>query len=154
LIVFLTVSRGPPASYTNRLIFLTKHTMYRRAHGCRPAAGSKNVDFGPFFIFTKKSVYMIIGASGGAIRARWGSSPREDKEFILGQLVSLKNSYCIHRKPNKIASLTNIEKYQKSSSRCSTHQIDQPSGPSIIVLSGTTKSNNICRRNKYCRLVK
>jgi hypothetical protein len=31
MLVFLTVSRGPPASYTNRLIFPTKHTMYRRA---------------------------------------------------------------------------------------------------------------------------
>ena len=34
-IVFLTVARGPPALYTNCLIFPTKHTMYRRAYGCR-----------------------------------------------------------------------------------------------------------------------
>jgi hypothetical protein len=38
-------------------------------------------------------------------RERWrdpnavGSSPREDKEFIQGQGVSVQNSYCIHRKP-------------------------------------------------------
>jgi hypothetical protein len=64
-----------------------------QAHGCRPAASSRNVDFGPFFIFTKKSAYVIISASGGVIRARWGSSPREDKEFILGQSVFLPKSY-------------------------------------------------------------
>jgi hypothetical protein len=30
---------------------------------------------------------VIIGASGGVIRARWGSSPREDKEFTQEQSV-------------------------------------------------------------------
>jgi hypothetical protein len=51
--------------------------------------------FDPFFNYTKKSAYMIIGASGGVIRARWGSSPREDQKFILGQLVFLQKSYRI-----------------------------------------------------------
>jgi hypothetical protein len=55
--------------------------------------------FDPFFNFTKKSAYVIIGASGGVIRARWGSSPREDKEFIQGQLIFFQKSYRIYRKP-------------------------------------------------------
>jgi hypothetical protein len=61
--------------------------------------------FYPFFNFTKKSAYVVIGASGDVIRARWGSSPREDKKFILGQLVFLQKSYRIHLKPWRIKSL-------------------------------------------------
>ena len=44
-----------------------QHTMYRRAHSCRQAATSKNVDFG--LLFQKNAAYLIIGANGGAIRA-------------------------------------------------------------------------------------
>jgi hypothetical protein len=35
---------------------------------------------------------VIIGANGGVIGARRGSSPREDKKFILGQSVFLPKS--------------------------------------------------------------
>ena len=56
--------------------------MYRRAHSCRQAATSGNVDFS--LLFQKNATYVIISAIGGAIRA-WvggGSSPREDQAMI------------------------------------------------------------------------
>ena len=45
------------------------YTMYRRAHSCRQAVISRNVDFGPLFQSTKKAAYVMIGANGGVIRA-------------------------------------------------------------------------------------
>ena len=45
------------------------HTMYRRAHSCRQAATSRNVDFSLLFSSTRKAIYLIIGANGGVIRA-------------------------------------------------------------------------------------
>ena len=44
-----------------------EHTMYRRAHSCRQAATSRNVDFG--LLFQKNAAYVIIGANGSVIRA-------------------------------------------------------------------------------------
>ena len=38
------------------------HTIYRRAHNCRQAATSRNVDFG--LLFQKNAAYVIIGANG------------------------------------------------------------------------------------------
>ena len=43
------------------------HTMYRRAHSCRQAAISRNVDF--VLLFQKNAAYAMIGANGGVIRA-------------------------------------------------------------------------------------
>ena len=43
------------------------HTLYRRAHTCRQAATSRNIDFG--LLFQKNAAYVIIGANGGVIRA-------------------------------------------------------------------------------------
>jgi hypothetical protein len=112
--------------------------------------------FRPVLYFHKE-----VGIRGHR-RERWRDpsavgvvSPRG--QGIYPRAVNLSSKFILHISralTNKIASLTNIEKYQKSSSRCFAHQIDQPSCQSIIILSGTTKSNNIRRRNKYCRLVK
>jgi hypothetical protein len=58
-------------------------------------------------------------------------SPRG--QGIYPRTVSLSSKFILHTSKaltNKVASLTNIEKYQKSSSRCSIYPIDLPWGQS------------------------
>jgi hypothetical protein len=65
--MFLIVARAPPASQTNRLICPTKNIQRIDE---RMVAAKSRVPETSIFIFTKKSAYVIIGASGGVIRAQ------------------------------------------------------------------------------------
>lgn len=115
--MFLTVARGPSASYTNSPIFPTKHAMYRRAYGCRLAASSRNVDCGPFFIFTKKSArdhrherwrdpntVAVVSPRGQGIYLRAVSLHRTIYLNSRINKVSYEYSYCKHRELSEVES--------------------------------------------------
>ena len=67
-------------------------TMYRRAHSCRQAATSGNVDFS--LLLQKNATYVIISANGGAIRAWVGGggvvSPRRSSNDLRSKQSFLK----------------------------------------------------------------
>jgi hypothetical protein len=110
-IVFLTVSRGPLASYTNRLIFPTGHTMYR--HGCRPAASSRNVD-SIHSLITQRSRHTWSSARAMAWSEHGGGRLPRGQE-IYPRAVSLSSEILPHTfwtLTDKIANSSNIDTYQ------------------------------------------
>ena len=59
--------RSRPYNVAGRSSYRTaeSYTMYRRAHSCRQATSSRNVEFLSVTFSTQEQTYVIIGANGG-----------------------------------------------------------------------------------------